>query len=459
MGDKANRKLEAARLQKRWSIAVASKKIGVSVNTFNRWERGLQRPHPQKLDQLCQAFAMSPQELGFEPDSTPEHSATEITHEQIPTDNPSTGSHSPATPAPEEAANPLSPPASDRFALSTEQFKNDREKLYYALNEHRSDEEISRKQAIAFLVEAPLTVFRFARNRKDLLLYSDEILSLCATSLPLCWQLYYEGGCVELNRILPEYILHLSALAQLPSRQQAEAARLASQAHQLGYLLALQRRNYGTSLEHTQNALHYGAVARDFNLQAASLARRAYVYSCMQRHTPQLQAYQEALRHPGSPLLKGYIYAGIAETYAHHGNEPHAREFLQYAREHYPDRPEDDPAYAYTHFRWPTFYTFAGKTYLHLQQPRQAWEAFATVERLVPIEEKPYRLELTVNQAATALALKEVEQSCTLLASAAQTARALESDLRYDEAYNIYERLQERWGQEPAVKALADLFS
>jgi tetratricopeptide (TPR) repeat protein len=157
--------------------------------------------------------------------------------------------------------------------------------------------------------------------------------------------------------------------------------------------------------------------------------------------------------------LRGYIYAGLAETYADCGDESRAREFLQRARAHYPDSPEDDPVYPYTHFRWATFHTFAGKMYLHLHQPRQAWEAFASVEQLVPINEEPYRVALLVNQATTALALEDLEQSCTLLATAAKAARALGSDLCYDEAYIVYEQMQEKWGQEPPVKTLADLFN
>jgi tetratricopeptide (TPR) repeat protein len=230
--------------------------------------------------------------------------------------------------------------------------------------------------------------------------------------------------------------------------------------HQLGHLLALQHRDYGTSLEHTQKALHYGEIARDVNLQIASLARRACVYSYMRRHMPKLLANQEALRlcDHCSPLLRGYVYAGLAETYADCGDESRAGEFLQRAREHYPDSPEDDPVYPYTHFRWATFHTFAGKIYLHLHQPRQAWEAFASVEQLVPINEEPYRVALLVNQATTALALEQLEQSCTLLTTAAKAARALGSDLCYDEAYIVYEQMQEKWGQEPPVKTLAHLF-
>ncbi len=42
-----------------------SKKVGVSVNTFNRWERGLQLPQLETLDLLCKAFGLPPEELGF----------------------------------------------------------------------------------------------------------------------------------------------------------------------------------------------------------------------------------------------------------------------------------------------------------------------------------------------------------------------------------------------------------
>src|ERR1700738_658270 len=61
-----NEQLESARMHKRWSVNVASEKVGVSVNTFNRWERGLQVPQLSTLDMVCRAFGMSPEELGFE---------------------------------------------------------------------------------------------------------------------------------------------------------------------------------------------------------------------------------------------------------------------------------------------------------------------------------------------------------------------------------------------------------
>ncbi len=458
-----NRKLEAARLKKRWSILVASKKVGVSVNTFNRWERGLQLPQRETLDQLCKAFDMSPEELGIETVITAKHGTNAQVQNQAPTDHPITDQQRPANSVPQEIPGPVpqSQQVSGEFTLSIEQIKKSLDEMNQVRD--TTDENtgrVSRKQAVALLVSVPAVVFGLTQDTRELLLYSDEMLSLSTVSLSLCWQLYCEGGFSELNSILPGYITQLSALAQQPSRHQKWAANLASQAHQLGYLLALQHLDFGTSLKHTQEATHYGQMAVDINLQVASLARKAYVYFCLHRDRQRLLTYQETLRlcDTCSPLLRGYIYAGLAETHASHGDEAMAHEFLKRAREHFPDRPEDDPVYSYTHFRWSTFYNFAGQVYLHLNQPREAWEAFATVERLVPVSEEPYRVELTVHQAATALALGEQEQSCALLETAVKAARALGSDLRYDEAYIIYEHMQERWGQEPRVKALADLF-
>ena len=65
MSDKLNIQLRRARLSRYWTIAIAAEKVGVSLQTFSRWERGLQHPHPTTLQMLCTAFNMEPKELGF----------------------------------------------------------------------------------------------------------------------------------------------------------------------------------------------------------------------------------------------------------------------------------------------------------------------------------------------------------------------------------------------------------
>jgi len=451
-----NQHLEAARLKKRWSVEMASKKVGVSVNTFNRWERGLQLPHLNTLDRLCKAFAMSTEELGFTTVISARRRKKASGQESITTDRPEIDGHPSAmTTAQDVVASTTLSSFHSLAYVATDAIP--------VVQSGVSGEEgggMTRRQAISLLIRIPTSLLAFTQKTQEQLLYADEILLFSSVNLPLCWRLYYEGGFIELNTVLPGYVQFLSSLAQLPSRHQMWAANLSSQVHQLSYLLALQRQDFGTALYHTQEAIRYGKIAQDTNLQAASIARRAYIYFCLQRRQQKLFTYQEALRYctTSSPLLKGYIYAGLAEAYATSGDSGRAYEFLKLAHEQYPDRPEEDPAYAYTHFRWPTFYNFAGQIYLHVDQPKQAWEAFATVERLVPPDEEPHRLELTVYQAATALALEEQEQSCALLEKAVRDARALGSNLRYNEAMVIFERMQEKWGRESHVKALANLF-
>jgi transcriptional regulator with XRE-family HTH domain len=61
-----NQKLKAARVRKLWSQADGAEKVGVSVITYGRWENSAQKPYLKLLKQLCEAFEMSPEELGFD---------------------------------------------------------------------------------------------------------------------------------------------------------------------------------------------------------------------------------------------------------------------------------------------------------------------------------------------------------------------------------------------------------
>lgn len=62
---KHNTMLKTARLKKSWTPEFVSSKVGVSLNTYIRWEAGVQTPRISSLDALCKVFEMSPAELGF----------------------------------------------------------------------------------------------------------------------------------------------------------------------------------------------------------------------------------------------------------------------------------------------------------------------------------------------------------------------------------------------------------
>jgi hypothetical protein len=56
------------------------------------------------------------------------------------------------------------------------------------------------------------------------------------------------------------------------------------------------------------------------------------------------------------------------------------------------------------------------------------------------------------------VALDNLEQSEDSLQAAVASAKALGSQLRRSESYDIYQQMQEKWPNEQRVKELADLF-
>lgn len=462
-----NKKLEAARMSKRWSVAVASEKAGVSVNTFNRWERGLQVPQLGTLDQLCAAFASSPEELGFAHAVAPRRRRTfpqSLPHSELVM--------SPDRPPLIVAPSPLMTPLMDAFPAAVmtpyeihlyfEQAKRSLEIMSQVRVEKDGDEDksLSRRHAIMTLISTPAGVLGLTQRNNSGLLHPEEILSLCAMSIPLCWQLYFEGGLLEVERILPGYLSQLVMLIQSSPLQRTQAAALASQSCQLASLLALQHQNFGTAHVYVQRSFEYSELANDANLQVASLIRLGQIYLYLKRPVQRLLAYERALQYidGASPLLQGRVHIGLAEAHGHLRNEREAQQFLARAHATYPTQCEEDPNFAYTHFNRLSLYSFEGLMYLHLRQPRQAWELFRQVDKQVPDALVPNRVELTVRQAATSYALNDRDRACQYVETAITQACAVSNQLRYDEAFTIYEHMRTRWSGEKCVKKLGDLF-
>lgn len=446
-----NEKLQRARLEKRWSVTAASRQVGVSTNTFSRWEQGLQIPQLATLNQLMEAFEMSAEELGFGFVISPQAKMRRLS--------------GPLTDVRMEVSAPLvNGPEFETVQYAASVSYSMRlprpPHVQPAASTQAEEEQLSRRQVIAALIGTPAAVFCARQGDTLSLLRVEEILTLCSSHIPLCWQLYFEGGQAEVERVLPDYIAQLSTLARHPSSYQQRAASLLSQAYQLSSLLATQRQDFGAASLGARQALFYGELAGDPNLQLASYIRQALVCFYMKRPRQRLQAYQSALQLAplSSPLLQGRTYIGLAEVSSKLGDEHEAWRFLELAQQVFPERAEDDPNFAYTHFSLTSLAGLEGMMHLNLEQPEHAWQAFARAEHVVPVGTTPTRLELTVRQAATSCALGELDQACHYLRSAVPMARELGSHLRVDESYEVYERLLDTWGEAPRVRELEELF-
>ncbi len=273
-----NERLETARMHRRWSITVASEKVGVSINTFNRWERGLQVPQLSTLDMVCKAFDMSPEELGFGHAITAKRRIRHrqegekaepiraLTGSPIPCKSLTTGIHNIIA----TVSEPLCKPSVERTGMSLKHMSP-------AVNEEDGseedmvDKELSRRRVITTLIGTPITILGLGQGGYTTLLHPEEIVSLCEMSIPLSWRLYFEGGLNEVNQSLPSYLTQLTKLAQEPSRYQKRATSLASQGYQLASLLASQYQNFGMAITYATQALTFADQVADPHLQAASL--------------------------------------------------------------------------------------------------------------------------------------------------------------------------------------------
>jgi transcriptional regulator with XRE-family HTH domain len=384
---KNNSMLQSARMKKSWTPEFVSQKVGVSLNTYMRWETGVQAPRPASLSALCNVFEMSPAELGF----TPTHAENSI---------PETGNQAKA---------------------------------------HAPDDQVTWSTP-------------------------SEALALWSLGITSCWQLYMVGGQVELERLVPSYLANLNKPTLYPGPDQPMAARLTTQAYQLQALLELQRGDFVAAQKDSTQALVYSQLAKDWNLYIASQLRVAAIFSVRKRVGSALSSYNDALHHITaisdsiSPILHGWVFAGLAEIQASMGREKEALQFLQLAFTVFPDQPENDPCFAYTRCDRSFLYLYEGLIFLRLGQPKVAWDAFAQVDDLKPAPPERIRAQILQQKAYTSCLLGNLVQSCIYLEAAARAAQEIESDLAFGEVYALYEHMLSLWGQEARVRALAQLF-
>ncbi len=290
-------------------------------------------------------------------------------------------------------------------------------------------------------------------------LHDEEVLAICETYVPIWWRLFFEGHHREIRKVLPGHLLQLTPLAERPSRYQQRAANVASQAHQLAYLLSWHQQDFCTALVHAKQAFQYGVIAEDFQLQTSALIRQGHVYYLANDPESMLYMYQNAFqyREKVSPLFQGRTYVGLAKAHAFLQQKQEALHFLGLVRDTFPEHPEEDPAYTYTHWTSFTPATYEAVTYLQLNQPESAWKVCEKIahSRALPATNN---VEFLIRQAETSFALGAMDQSCSYIELATTSALKLGSDLRYKEAHNVYQQMLLKWPHERQVKELAAHF-
>jgi DNA-binding SARP family transcriptional activator len=331
----------------------------------------------------------------------------------------------------------------------------------------RSNEQewrLSRRQALITLAGlATALLFRLQQN-PDSASAAEEFLSLCAASISACWQLMSGNEFAVVEHVLSEYVPRLEALAKPPSRYQKTAADLASQGYLLRGLLSLHRNDLQSREWHHEQAVQYARITEDGNLQVAAFIHQASTYYYLDSPTQTLRTYQRALAHVNgvSPLLRSRVYIGLAGAYALCEHEQEALRFQGLAHEAFAEHSETQPRmnYLYGGIGPSQLWLWGGLTHLDLDHPRDAWDAFASLDNPQasdPVPER-VRLEIRNHQAETAIALRDLDLFCAYIEMGITGADALGSQKRRSEAVDIYKQALKVWSNEPRVKALRGLF-
>ena len=291
---------------------------------------------------------------------------------------------------------------------------------------------------------------------------SKETLQLFSTLTETCRHLS-EGNELRIaEQVLWAYLPKIEFLARLPSEHQEEAAAIASQGYLLAASLVGHRNDLLKRLRYSKQALHYGEVASDLNLQLVALRQTAISFDNMDHPDKVLEVSQQALPYLErvSPLLQACIYAGISGAYAELGQKQDALTFIELAYEHFPEHPDNEPRYLHTICRYSTLVFFDGLNRLDLGEPHEAEKILAQIDGLQPKLQLPerVRIELLNYQVKVFLALKEKEKASAYLEEAAKASFAIGSERHFQEAFALYRQMQKIWVRDPQVQQLADLF-
>jgi tetratricopeptide (TPR) repeat protein/DNA-binding XRE family transcriptional regulator len=396
--DKDNKLLKSARLRKCWTPKFVSEQVGVSRNTYMRWESGAQIPRPTSLGALCEIFNMSPAELGFVKDVQVVSSSSVIRSVNV---------------------------ESESMMIS----EDDR----YGVNDYGT-QNLSELLATWSMGMASCWQWYMAGGQRELeCLVPTYITRLTGPTLT-------PGPEQHRAASLISQVYQLIALLDL-------------QREDLGAALA----NGTQALIYSQLAQDWNMyVAAQIRLAQIYTAYKR-IGSALGAYNDALRCVNTDNR-VVSPLLHSWIFAGLAEIQALMGRETEALQFLKLAVAVFPEKPETADCISYTWCDRSMLYQYQGLVFLRLGQLWQAWQAFALVDELKPPPPERVRTDFLRYRAYTSIMLGNMVQSCIYLEAAARASQAINSDLMLSEIYILYEHMLAIWGQESRVRSLATLF-
>src|SRR5579885_850161 len=246
--------LAQARKKKQWTLKQAAQAVGVTINTFNRWELGEQRPYRHNLDQLCKVFNLSLEELGF---ADEDHDAAS----------------SPPHPLVADLLRSDVVMRLQSVAFVPQRFEAVQRHVTTILEEFdtMNGDTTTRRDALIRLASLPF----IASLRPGLSVQRPaDVITQCAAGITACWHLSKSSHEEDLHRAFKAasaYIPTLKSIVEHSSQYRNDAAALVGQCLLLKTVLGWHFVGLKQAISYAQDAITYAQTAEDMILRMTAM--------------------------------------------------------------------------------------------------------------------------------------------------------------------------------------------
>ena len=454
-------RLSAARMEKGWSQEYVASRLNVDRITVQRWEQNRTTPQPYHLEQLCQLFGKTAVALGL----VEEHLVVE--------------QHTPEQEEATEGEGVYTSFRASHFWLrlwhvvcnwprNNARYHELQESLLLELEDTTSmthDKSMSRRDALRLLAAMPIEICGLSAVKVVMKRPVEEILTLCAAGVTACWHLRRGRELLFVSDTIARYLPTLKAIAHgASSTQRKAAADLLAQSYLLKSELACHVEGFNEAVAYTRLATTYSEGAEDTTLQSLALRTQAAVYSYANRWEQALQAGEQALSilettqgTPIPPLVRSYIYGGLAIYQARNGFKQKAFISLGKAHTAFFAQPPDDPAPIWVNHDKANLTLHDGLTHYHLGLQKEALDSLAQIHHdpakteTVRVEALIYQVMAEVNRAE---GIRDMVWCIDRWIQGMEGAKTLQSEQRFNESMHAYASLCAAWPAEPRIKEL-----
>jgi tetratricopeptide (TPR) repeat protein len=410
-------------------------------------------PQPYHLQQLCELYQASAQELGFRATGQEPH----LGHLDEQEDNLT-------------AFRASYLPSRLLYLIGKSQYQQYHE-LQRTLRRELEDtpmDKMNRRDTLRFLAALPLDFSGLTKLEPAFRVSNEEVLVQCAAGIIACWQLWRSSDPTSAADAVAAYIPTLQAIAnQAPTAQRKVATDLLAQClHIQAESIFQVNGNFASAIATAQTVERLAEGAGNFSLQAESVILLGSIHYIGHQHQAARTAYEKALfllEHMQTShrfIQASDAYGHLARLYAQSGQKQQALRTIGKAQTMFFASPQDEQQPIWVTQNLGGLVECEALTHAYLGEYTQALETWEQ-HKTIPGQSVLGAVQVTIRKAGIEVSRddqpRDMDYAITCWTKGIQGAQELGSQQRMKEAYHVYEMMQVAWPHETRIKDLRDL--